>query len=132
MTPSSTIIIGIICIATLVVVGLWRAMRRRGLSGQHRALIQRLWAQALSEKHDAMKVMQCDAVLAKALTLLGFTGSLGEMLKKSGPRFSDVNAVWSAHKLRNVIAHETSASHNASEIQRAIRSFERALHDLGM
>ena len=65
-----------------------------------------------------------------ALKKHGFEGSLGEKLKKAGPRFNDLNAVWSAHKLRNRIAHELSEI-NKEEAKRALKQFKRALNDLG-
>jgi len=57
--------------------------------------------------------------------------SLGEKLKSCGALFSDINGVWSAHKLRNRIAHELSLNVSSSECSRAISVFKRALNDLG-
>lgn len=56
---------------------------------------------------------------------------LGDKLKACGSFFSDINAVWSAHKLRNKIAHELSHNVSSSECSRAVSVFKKALNDLG-
>ena len=47
-------------------------------------------------------VIEADKLLDKALMEIGVPGkTMGDRLKRSGGRFTDVNAVWRAHKLRN-------------------------------
>jgi hypothetical protein len=65
-----------------------------------------------------------------ALRIHGFSGSLGDKLKASGPRFSDLNGVWSAHRVRNNIAHDLSDI-RVDVLKTALRQYKRALSDLG-
>ncbi len=75
-------------------------------------------------------ILDADKLLDYALGKKGFDGNLGEKLKKGGARFSDVNEVWMAHKLRNKIAHELGDI-DVAEARRALKYFKRALNDLG-
>lgn len=82
------------------------------------------------EKNPKNAVIDADKLLDFALGKRGFSGNLGEKLKKAGPLFSDLNGVWNAHKLRNRIAHELGDI-NKSEAKMALDSFKRGLKDLG-
>lgn len=127
------LIIGIVVLALLavIVIGLvLLKMRKRGLSPASRKKVDAAWQHALSLPDPVRFIMEADKVLDLALTELGFRGPLGEKLKKAGPRFSDINAVWRAHKLRNQLAHETGAQLSQKEAEGALRAFEKALHDL--
>ena len=61
------------------------------------------------------------------LGALGYQGSFADKLKKAGPRFQNLDALWSAHKLRNRIAHEVGIHVQPKEAERALRAFEGAL-----
>jgi len=75
-------------------------------------------------------VMDADKLLDYALKCHGFEGSLGEKMKKAGPRFSDLDGIWNAHKLRNRLAHELGDV-PMSECKRALAQFKKALNNLG-
>jgi hypothetical protein len=125
-------IIGIFVLFVIVLIVLVvKKMRGRKLSDASKQKVGNAWRHALSISDPVRRVMEADKVLDLALTELGYKGTLGEKLKKAGPRFSDVNAVWRAHKLRNTLAHETGAHANQNDVNAAIRTFERALADLG-
>ena len=80
----------------------------------------------------ALVVIEADKLLDRALTEAGVPGNtLGERLKKNPNKFSDINAVWNAHKLRNYIAHEPDADISYTQAKNAIDSFKQALKDLG-
>ena len=52
-------------------------------------------------------VIEADKLLDRALMELGVPGkTMGERLKASSTRFTQLNSVWYAHKQRNQIAHE--------------------------
>ena len=82
------------------------------------------------ESHPKQAVMDADKLLDYALSRKGFNGTVAEKLKASGPRFSDLNGLWNAHKLRNRIAHELSDIQLA-EAKQAMGNFKNALNDLG-
>jgi hypothetical protein len=79
-----------------------------------------------------LSVLSADKLLDQALRELGVRGqTMGERMKSVGPRFSDSNGVWAAHKLRNRIAHEPDVSVTYEEARRALIYFRKALKDLG-
>jgi hypothetical protein len=103
-----------------------------------REFVARKWAAIESMKaagngsslRDA--VSEADKLLDYALKQTGARGeTMGERLKNSGSRFSDLDAIWQAHKLRNALAHEADFDLVASQAREAVQDFERGLHDLG-
>lgn len=79
-----------------------------------------------------LAVMNADKLLDRAMKELGFRGdTMGERLKNGRPRFSDINGVWEAHKLRNRIAHEHDVHISYEQAERAITQLRRGLRDLG-
>ena len=80
----------------------------------------------------AVAVMNGDKLLDRAMIEMGINGkTMGERLKRMNDRFSDVNNVWYAHKIRNQLAHDTDYDLNYQTASRALASFKRALKDLG-
>lgn len=79
-----------------------------------------------------MAILNADKLLDKALKELNVSGdTMGERMKSARNRFSNNNAVWAAHKLRNQIAHEQNVAINYTNARRALASFKRALKDVG-
>lgn len=79
-----------------------------------------------------MAVIEADKLLGHALNEMGVPGkTMGEHLKKVGDHFSKQNAVWSAHKLRNQIAHEPGFAVDYGQARRALAAFKQALQDIG-
>lgn len=77
-------------------------------------------------------VIEADKLLDKAMVEMGIPGkTMGDRLKRAGGRFSELNAVWRAHKLRNTIAHETDFEISYKQAQNALIVYKKALKDLG-
>lgn len=77
-------------------------------------------------------VSEADKLLDYALKNTGVPGeTMGERLKNSRGRFSNLDAIWSAHKVRNALAHEADFDLVPAQAHEAITSFERGLRDLG-
>lgn len=77
-------------------------------------------------------IIEADKLLDKALMEMGVPGkTMGDRLKRSGDKFTDVNAVWRAHKLRNAIAHEADLEVGYKQVANAIAIYKQALKDLG-
>jgi hypothetical protein len=87
--------------------------RIRGLDGRH-------------------AVMEADKLLDELLAVRGYKGTLGDKLKKAGPAFTNINDVWSAHKLRNSLAHQLDFQISGQEAKNALRQFAQAYKDLGL
>ncbi len=79
-----------------------------------------------------MTIINGDKLLDKAMIEMGIAGkTMGDRLKKAGSRFSNLNAVWRAHKLRNAIAHETDLEISYKQASNALQIYKQALKDLG-
>ncbi|MDR3125476.1 MAG: hypothetical protein LBU20_00145 [Candidatus Nomurabacteria bacterium] len=79
-----------------------------------------------------MAILNADKLLDRALKDLGVSGeTMGDRLKASSSRFSDINQVWTVHKLRNRIAHETDVHINLIVAKKAIYVYKKSLKDLG-
>lgn len=79
-----------------------------------------------------LAVLNADKLLDRALTEMGLPGkTMGERMKRVNDKFTKVNSVWYAHKLRNQIAHESDFELDYDEASRALAGFRQALKDLG-
>lgn len=77
-------------------------------------------------------VVLMDNLLDLALKELGYVGSLGDKLKASASRFSDLNAVWAGHKYRNRLVHDVDQEPLKLDAESAITALRQALRDLGV
>lgn len=79
-----------------------------------------------------LAVIYADKLVDAALRERGFKGeTMGERMKNAASTWSNANSIWTAHKLRNRLAHEADAEVNYDEARRALASFKQALKDLG-
>lgn len=77
-------------------------------------------------------VIDGDKLLDKAMMEMGMPGkNMGERLKRSKDKFTDINAVWRAHKLRNALAHEDDLEITYRQASAALAIYKQALKDLG-
>lgn len=81
-----------------------------------------------------MAILRADALLDDMLQHLGYQGTtLAERLKVVDPtKLQSLERVWSAHRLRNMIAHDPLEQHTRETIVHTLRSYEQALKELGM
>ena len=79
-----------------------------------------------------LSIINADKLLDKALNEMGVPGkTMGERMKKIGPKFSQLNSVWYAHKIRNQIAHEPNFTADYNQAKHALATYTQALKDLG-
>jgi len=79
-----------------------------------------------------MTVLNADKLLDQALRERGVRGeTMGERMKTAKDTWSNANAVWTAHKLRNQIAHESDVQVGYDDARRALAGFKQALKDIG-
>ncbi len=79
-----------------------------------------------------LAIINGDKLLDRALNEMGVPGkTMGDRLKRVGGKFTDENAVWRAHKLRNVIAHESDYDVSYRQAANALAIYKQALKDLG-
>lgn len=80
----------------------------------------------------SLTVLNADKLLDQALKERGIKGeTMGERMKTAKASWSNANAVWMAHKLRNQIAHESDVRVEYDDARRALGAFKQALKDIG-
>ena len=86
-----------------------------------------------NESSYAIAIIEGDKILDRALMEMGVQGrTMGDRLKRVGKaKFTQLNAVWHAHKLRNQIAHEHDFKPEYRQAQHALETYKQALKDLG-
>lgn len=125
------VIVVLLILATLLAYIMMLALMRRMLRAGARMAIEAAWKKVHQHENGTLKVVEADKILDEALRLLGYTGSLGDKLKAAGPRFRNLNALWTAHKLRNKMVHELDTKPSDKEVDEAVKAFHAALTDLG-
>lgn len=77
-------------------------------------------------------ILNADKLLDQALKQRGFKGeTMGERMKGARSTWTSANNVWTAHKLRNRIAHETDVAIQYDTARRALAAYKQALKDVG-
>ncbi len=117
----------LVLLAAVVLIAAILLRLRRMLTMVAVREIEALIAAALVHADHRLKIIELDKVLDVLLSKLGHTGTLGEKLKKAGARFPNANALWSAHKLRNTLAHEPGAAANDADVERVRTAIVTAL-----
>lgn len=79
-----------------------------------------------------LAILEGDKLLDQALRERGIQGqTMGERMKTHQARWTNANAVWGAHKMRNQIAHETDFTPSYNDARRALAGFKQGLKDIG-
>lgn len=79
-----------------------------------------------------LAILNADKLLDEALREKGVAGeTMGERMKSQQKTWSNANALWGAHKLRNQIAHDHDVKVSYDDARRALAAFKRALKDVG-
>lgn len=130
----SLIILGVVVIL-IVLFGVYvLRYRKQRLNSRSIKEIQKLWTplESLVKDHPDQAILKADKLLDHALKKAGYTGTLGEKLKKARAIFHDLDGLWAAHKLRNRIAHEVHIQVTERQAAHAMKAFKKALNDLGI
>jgi hypothetical protein len=101
-------------------------------------LVQNKWAEITAmQSHgpSGLKnaLIEADKLLDYVMIQKGFSGeTMGDRLKSGGNAFSNLNNIWSAHKLRNQMAHEVEIDMVAEQVKQAISNLGQGIRDLGV
>ena len=108
--------------------------RKQHLTGKDIRKVRQHWAkiQDLATLHPEQAIMNADKLLDFALNQAGYTGTLGEKMKAAQAVFRDNDALWSAHKLRNRIAHVVDVRLDRQRTKGALLAYKKAFYDLGI
>jgi hypothetical protein len=90
---------------------------------------QQLKRDEVSSYH--MCVLNADKLLDQALQEKGISGKTMAERMKQYSKWSNANNVWTAHKLRNRIAHEPEVRLDYDGARRTLAAFKQALRDVG-
>lgn len=125
----AVVVIGLIL---LVVIGMGRRVKKLNPE-YYKNEWQHIQASITSDnKTQQFAIIQADKLLDKALKESGYAGNtMAERMTSASRVFSQREAVWTAHKLRNRIAHESSARVNERWVKKALMSYKKALSDVG-
>jgi hypothetical protein len=102
----------------------WKKNRLRG-AARTRALEHMKRVRTLSDYH--RRILDADSVLEHALGDLGYSGSMADKLRSAGKFLPGLQDIWTAHKLRNRIAHEPGIMITEKESDHAVTAFDRAV-----
>lgn len=129
-------IIGVLIVAAMIFVAMLVTKKR-----QYRFNVEVYQAKFLKIENGLNKqnaatfmktVIDSDKLLDKAMMEMGIPGkNMGDRLKHSKDKFTDINAVWRAHKLRNALAHEDDLEITYRQAVNALSIYKQALKDLG-
>lgn len=132
-----TIVLIVILLIGLVVLFVMSIMKRKK-SGLDIAKNRNSWRQIEDTLNGGnsvtyqMAVLSADKLLDQVMKDIGIPGdTMGDRLKSAKNRFSNIDDVWFAHKLRNRIAHESEVKLNLVTAKKALGIFKKALKDLG-
>lgn len=107
-------------------------------SGAIAPLINEKWQKVLTHINSAnpsdwkLAILECDIMLSDILGKMGYTQeSISEKLKSIEPSdFTNIEAAWEAHKIRNQIAHEGSDFMiNEREAKRVVGLYEAVFRE---
>ncbi len=131
-----TFIISILIVAVLVFVAILLTGKRKYTFNRQAYQAKFLAIENKLDKNNPatfpVTVIEADKLLDKAMNEMGLPGkTMGDRLKKSGDRFENLNAVWRAHKVRNMIAHEPGFEVSYKQAVNALAIYKTALRNLG-
>ncbi len=84
------------------------------------------------EMNYKIAVMEADKLLDYVLKSMTMSGKdMGERIRFASFKFDRLRKVWWAHVLRNQLVHEATFSLDHATAKRAIKTFKRALEEIG-
>ena len=135
MVGTLPFILAVLIVAALLLVAMMLTKKRQHIFNKEAYQTKFLSIEnKLNKEHAAtymVAVIEGDKLLDKAMVESGIPGkNMGDRLKRGGNKFSDINAVWRAHKLRNALAHE-DLEITYKQAANALTIYKQALKDLG-
>ena len=130
-------LIAVLIVGVLIFIAISATKKRGTMFNQEEYQVDFLQIENMLSRENELShnaaVVNGDKLLDRAMCEMGVPGkNMGERLKKIGKeKFSQLNAVWYAHKLRNQIAHEHGFSVDYSQAKHALQTYRQALKDLG-
>lgn len=133
---NAVLIMLVVALLVALAVAVIVALTKKGNAALNKEEYQARWLQiersvTQDEASWHLAILNADKLLDQALRARNFRGTtMGERMKSAKNAFSDRNSIWTAHKLRNQIAHE-HVSVSSGQTKQALRAFRKALKDVG-
>lgn len=103
---------------------IWALKRRRhSIPALMKQRLRDRWDDAIVIADLARRVLEAEKVCDAVLKALEYRGTFAEKLQSASPRLAHVEDLWSAHRLRNRIAHELNCRVSVQEGRRAVQAF---------
>lgn len=128
MMEWSLLFLGLLAFCCLAHV-VW-SLKKRKVPARDAQKLREAWQGLASVADPHRRVLDAEKIVDQALGILGYRGTFADKLRLAGPRFSDIESLWRAHKLRNRIAHEMNAALTEADASRALAAFRKGLDDL--
>jgi hypothetical protein len=128
----------LLTLIVFVIYRLVRALRRPELYGMNREAVKETWEQLEKMPEQGLMgaklaVIEADKLLDMVLKSMFMPGeTLGERLKVAAYKYPKLNQVWSAHKLRNQLVHDSSFEITTWQARAALIEYRRALKILNV
>lgn len=106
--------------------------------GLNTELVKSKWAEITAMQNSGPSglknaLYEADKLLDYVMIAKGFSGeTMGDRLKSGGGAFTNLNAIWGAHKLRNQLAHEVEHDIVPNQVKNAIDTLGKAIGELGV
>jgi hypothetical protein len=134
------VVIGVIVFIAFIVFAIIirRILGRPELHGLTRENIRAKWGEieklsASSAMGSKMAIVEADKLLDGVLKSMMMHGdTLGERLKFAGYKYPELRKVWTAHRLRNQIVHESTFNVSERHARAALHDYERAMKSIGV
>jgi len=126
------IFIGIFVAVDICILVYVLSRQKRGFSLADKQRFLEHWKKIQTGADKRHAIMDADKLLDQMLARRGYSGQLGDKLKRADKVFTDINGIWQAHKLRNRLAHELDFNVSPDEARKALKQFEAAYRDLGL
>lgn len=130
------LLIGVLILAVVFI--LYISVSRKASPALNREKYQAKWLEienSVSSDNTAachMAILNADKLLDQALKERHFKGeNMGERMKSAQNTWKNANHVWTAHKIRNKLAHEADAKVNYQLTLQVLSAFKQGLKDLG-
>jgi hypothetical protein len=129
-------LIGII-VAAVVILVILNLLSRPTASCVDKAHFINEWndivALAKESKTRPLSIVHADKLLDEALKGLNYKGdTMAERLIAAKKVLRHKDDIWSAHKLRNKIVHETSFEPSEKQVKMALAAYHKTFKDLGV
>jgi len=134
MSLPSILIIIVIAVVILVMISLANKTVPKGIDKVH---FKNEWNDiallANDPKTRPMSIINADKLLDQALKCLGYGGdTMAQRLISAKNQLRSRDEVWSAHKLRNKLVHESLLEPSEKTIKNALKGYYKAFRDLGV